>query len=465
MSTLHLDVPADRDDLLRLADTVAGAVTLPGDPDWDTARRAWNLTADLHPDAVVRPATPADVVATVRHAARTGRRVALQATGHGAGPMGALDRAVLVRTDALRGVVVDPITRRARLAAGTLARPLVDAAAEHGLAFLAGSSPDVGVVGYTLGGGVGWLGRRYGLACNSVVAAQVVTADGEVRRIDHEHDPDLFWALRGGGGSFAAVTELEVELVPVRTVHAGSLAWPLARAAEVLPAWRDWCGDVPDDVTSTARLLRYPASPDLPSHLRGQQLVVIEAGILGSERTASPWLRALRALQPTSDTFATVPAPHLGRLHGDPEQPVPALGDHRLLRSLSDAAIEAVLRIAGPGVDTPLLCVDLRQLGGSLGRSQPGNGVLDRIDATYALFAVGLPVDDAVAEALTEQFGQLRAALAPWDAGTEYLNFAERHVDAAQLFGEHRYARLQRVRASYDPGELFLANHPIPAAG
>jgi FAD/FMN-containing dehydrogenase len=447
-----------------LAGRLPGRVVLPGDPAWDRARQAWNLAVDQHPVAVVLPGDADDVATVVRHAAATGLRLALQATGHGAATLD-LDGVVLVRTDGLQGVEVDPTTRRAWIAAGALARDVVAAAAPHGLSFLSGSSPDVGVVGYTLGGGIGWLARRFGLACNTVTAAEVVTADGSVRRVDRDHDPELFWALRGGGGSFAAVTALEAELFPVAEVHAGTLLWPLDRAAEVLRTWARWTAGLPDTVTSIARLLRYPPLPDLPDHLRGQRFVGVEAVFLAGDDDAGIRLRTLRALGPAVDTFANRPATELITLHGDPEQPVPGVATHRLLGGLPDEAIDALLALAGPDVESPLLAVDLRHLGGALAAGSPEHGALDRIDATYALFAVGIPMGPELAAALPGHLDALERGLRPWDAGREYLNFAERPVTPDRLFADDAYHRLQQVRATYDPDGRFVANHRIePAA-
>jgi FAD/FMN-containing dehydrogenase len=412
-----LPTPAHVDATAGLASRLTGALTTPGSPDWDAARRAWNLVADQQPVAVVHAATAEDVATTIRHAAATGTRVAVQATGHGAATLGPLDGAILLRTSALTDVAVDASNGRARVGAGALAGDLTAAAARHGLAFRAGSSPGVGVVGYTLGGGLGWLGRRYGFACNSVVAAEVVTADGRPRTVDAERDPDLFWALRGGGGAFAAVTALEVGLHPLREAYAGTLAWPLERAHAVLDAWRTWTGSIPDTVTSIARLLRYPPVPDLPAHLRGRELVAVEATFLDRPTEADRWLRPLRSLSPERDTFATVAVADLGGLHGDPIAPVPAVSDHRLLEALPEAAVEALLEVAGPGRSNPLLAVDLRHLGGALARSGADHGVLDRLDARYATFAVGVPMDAALADAIPGALAGLREALAPWDAG------------------------------------------------
>lgn len=450
---------ADLRELVRLA---TGRVTLPSDPGWDRSRRAWNLAVDQHPAAVVEAADAADVATVVRHAARTERRLALQRTGHGAASLQSLRDMVLVRTSALTEIAVDAQRHRARVGAGVLAHELGAAAGAHGLTFLAGSAPDVGVTGYTLGGGVGWLARRYGLACNRVVAADVVTADGEARRIHHEADPELFWALRGGGGSFAAVTALELELVPVAQVYAGSLLWPIERAAEVVRTWRDWTAQLPDTVTSIARLLRFPSSSAVPGPLRGRQLVSVEAAFLDDVEAADVWLRPLRALRAESETFGPRSTLALGELHGDPRDPAPTLTETRLLHALSDATLDAILSSTGPGTACPLAAVDLRHLGGALSRSLPVHGVLDRLEAGYAMYAMGVPSTAERAGAVGASLTALREATAPWDAGSQYLNLADRPVDPTRLFGPERSERLRAVKGAYDPSDRFVSNHPIP---
>jgi FAD/FMN-containing dehydrogenase len=211
-------------------------LVLPDDERFDEARRAWNLAVDQRPAAVVFPESAQDVVAAVMLARESGGQVAAQGTGHNAGPLGSLENTILLKTERMRDVVIDPARRVARVGAGVLAAELVLAAGRHGLAAVAGTSPDVGVVGFTLGGGIGVLSRRFGLAANHVRAFEVVTADGQLVRTDREQEPDLFWALRGGGGSFGVVTAMELELLPVTRVYAGTLWYPIERAREVLEA-------------------------------------------------------------------------------------------------------------------------------------------------------------------------------------------------------------------------------------
>src|SRR3954452_12764396 len=314
-------------------------IVMPHDESWDEARLAWNLAVDQHPAAVALPEFARDVGAIVRWARERGLRVAPQGTGHNAHALGSLAHTVLLKTERMRAVAIDARAQRARVEAGVLWAEVTEAAAEHGLAALAGSSPDVGVVGYTLGGGVSWLSRRYGLAANSVTAIELVNAEGESVRADADQNADLFWALRGGGGSFGVVTALEFELYPVSEVYAGVLFFPLERGAEVLRAWRRWVDSVPDEVTSVGRFLQFPPIPDIPEPLRGKSFVVVEAASLLGKDSTDELLRPLRELGPQLDTFATIPVQELKHLHMDPEHPVPGHGDGMLLSELNDAAI------------------------------------------------------------------------------------------------------------------------------
>jgi FAD/FMN-containing dehydrogenase len=444
---------------LALRTGLQGGLVLPGDEEWDEARQAWNLAVDQRPAAVALPETAEDVVAIVDFAREHGLRIAPQGTGHNAGPLGWLDETILVKTSRMRRVEVDPVSRTARLEAGALSIEVTTAAAEHGLVGLAGSSPDVGVVGYSLGGGISWLARRYGLSANSVTAVELVRADGSLVRATADNEPDLFWALRGGGGNFGIVTALEIRLYPITEVYAGWLIWPSERAAEVLTAWQEWTETVPDELTSVGRLLNIPPLPDVPEPLRGRSVVVVEATFIGDERDGAQLLAPLRALGPELDTFATIPASSLSKLHMDPEGPVPGIGEGMMLDDLTPDAVAAVSDVVGP--DSPLLSVEFRHLDGELGRTSPDNGVLASLDAKYLMFAVGSPMSAEIGKAIERDIALLQRALTRWDAGRMYLNFAQQPRSGRSLFGEDGYARLRRVKTEVDPDNVLHANHQV----
>jgi hypothetical protein len=445
---------------------VTGDVVLPGDADWDAARLAWNLAVDQHPAMVALPETAADVAAIVSYAAAAGLRVAVQGTGHGAAARGGeLSDSILLKMERMRGIEIDSANRSARVEAGVVWAEVAGAAAEHGLAALAGSSPDVGVVGYTLGGGLSWLGRRYGLAASNVLSVEIVTAGGEIRRIDADTDPDLFWAVRGGGGSFGAVTAIEFALFPVAEVYAGIMLWPIERAGEILHAWREWTTDMPDEMTTVGRLLQLPPIPDIPEPFRGRSFVAIQAFFLGAEAAGAELIAPIRALGPEIDTVATISTAVLQHVHMDPEHPVPGVGDGMLLDELPAAAIDALVAAAGPGSGSPLLSVEVRQLGGALGRPAAGGGAVSHLDADFALFGIGVAMSPEMGAAVAAHTGVVREALSPWEAETTYLNFAERDVPAERIFGPYTNHRLRAVKTAYDPADLFRSNHPVtPAA-
>jgi FAD binding domain-containing protein len=444
---------------------IEGEVVAPGDASWDEARAAWNLAVDQRPALVAIPQSAADVVAIVDFAREHGLRVAPQGTGHNASAIATLDRTVLVKTSALREVEIDVAGRRARAGAGVLWAEVTGPASEHGLAPLAGSSPDVGVVGYTLGGGLSWLSRRHGLAANSVLAIEIVTADGRFVRCDRDNEPELFWALRGGGGSFGVVTAIEFVLYPAPQVYAGMMLWPWERASEVLKRYVEWCRTAPDQISTSARLLQVPPLPDIPEPVRGRQFVAIDGAYLGSPEAGAEALAALRALEPEIDMFAPIPAAALSHIHMDPEHPVPGHGDGMVLDELTPAAIETLVAVAGPGSGSPLLAVELRQLGGAIGVPPAEHGALAKIGGAFALFAVGMAMTPEMGAAVQAHVERVIEAMDPWDAGRRYLNFTERPSDASAFFPEGTLRRLQVVKRASDPGDMFCSNHPVPATG
>jgi FAD/FMN-containing dehydrogenase len=441
-----------------------GAVHLPGDPGYDVARMPWNVAVDQRPAAVALPRHTQDVVDVVLAAASAGLRVAPQGTGHGAGALadGPLDDVVIVRTSEMSAVCVDPVARTARAEGGALWQDVVEAVSPHGLAALHGSSPDVAVTGYTLGGGLGWYARKLGLATNSVTAVELVTADGALVRADARNHRALFWALRGGGGSFGVVTAIEFRLYPITDVYAGMLLWDRERAPEVVRAWAQWSATAPDEVTTSLRVMSFPPIPELPEFLRGRQLVVIDGAVLADDTTAEPVLAPLRALGPEMDTFSRVPSASLTRLHMDPEGPTPAVAGATVLDELPEAAVEAFLAQVGPGTTSSLLSAELRQLGGALARPHPGAGALPRVRGAYAGFFVAMaPTPEAAAQGRADARA-LSEALAPWSSGRALLNFTEERTDTRTAYATGAWARLRAIRAMVDPDGLFLANHPVP---
>jgi len=322
----------------------------------------------------------------------------------------------------------------------------------------------VGVVGYTIGGGLSWLGRAYGLSANNVEAVELVTADGRLVRADAGAETDLFWALRGGGGSFGVVTAIELRLFPIAEVYAGLLWWPAEAARPVLQAWRELTqSGLPDEFTTCARLMNFPPLSGVPEHLRGRSFVVVDVIHLGEPAEADRLLAPLRALRPVTDTIRTIPARALSHLHMDPEGPTPAAGDGLMLASLPAEAVETLVRATGSGAGTPLAVTELRHLGGEMRRIRPGSGALAAIDAEYALFAGGpAPFPQAVST-VAQSVAAVQTAMSPWAARQMYLNFAETARDPASFWSPQALDRLRRIKAAVDPDNLIHSNHPVPA--
>lgn len=442
-----------------------GAVHLPGDAGYEFARVPWNLTADLRPAAVAYPATVDEVAEVVRAAGAAGLRVAAQGPGHNAGALGPLDDVVILRTAGMLGIEVDADERRARVSAGVLWMDAMAAITPYGLTARHPSGPDVGVTGYSLGGGVGWFVRRHGLQSSAVTGLDVVLADGSLVQVDADREPELFWGLRGGGGNFGVVTALEFELLPVRSAYAGTMAWDVAQAPEVLARWAQWAPEAPDAVSASLRLLRIPADqPGVPPSLRGRRLVVVDAAVLAEAAEGARLTAALRELRPVLDTFTTAPAAELQHLHQEPLGPQYTASGSAVLAGLPDAGADALLDAAGPDSTGSILWVELRQLGGALARSTDADGSAT-VDGAYLLLCLTLAETAEARLAAKEEVGQILAAMTPYGNDRLVLNFASSAVDARRGYRPADWERLRRLRAQVDPGGRFVANHPIPPAG
>lgn len=443
-----------------LAAHIEGTVTTPADPDWNTARLAWNLSIDQHPVAVVAPHTAADVRAIVLCARTNNLRIVTQATGHLAAPLGDLSNTILLRTGAFSSIDIDASARTVRVGSGVLWGDVTAALGEHGLMALAGSSPDVGVVGYLLGGGVSWFARSHGLASSHVTSIEVITGEGRMLRVTATAEPGLFNALRGGGGNFGVVTAVTLRVFEITDVCAGMLMFPLDRAEEVLTVWHGWTQGLDESATTCFRLLRLPPLPELPEFLRGQSFVVIDGAISGDQDAAAQLLAPLRALNAAIDTFGIMPVSRLGEIHMDPPGPVPGAGDGMNLDSVPPQAMAAVLRLAGAGVESPLLSVEIRHIGGQLAVPN-GDAAVNRLHGEYLFYAVGItPTPEAVA-VVTAATASLLAAVEPWRSAADYLNFRETQQPAERFYPVDTLVRLRAMKSVHDPDNLVHSAHPL----
>ena len=451
-------------DIQALRDQLQGEAFAPGEDGWDEARLAWNLAVDQHPAAVVFPESADDIALAVRYARTQGLRVNAQGTGHNAAANGDMAGTLLLRTSRMRQVEINAAERIARVEAGALWSDVTDPASELGLATLAGSARDVGVVGYVLGGGLSFLARKHGLASNSVRAIELVTADGELIRADAEHHAELFWALRGGGGNFGVVTAVEIELLETGAIYAGLLAYDWEHAREAFEAWYRLIREVGDDTTTVAKIMQFPPMDEIPEPFRSRKLAIIEIFHLGEPADLENKLAPLRALEPEMDTMEMLPPAALAYIHMDPPEPVPATSGHRQLNDVGEKVLDAMLETAGPDSGSNLLMVEFRQLGGALRQAKPDHGALDKFDADLLLFAASIAATPEMKAAADEEIGRVIDAFAFADAGSAYLNFVEQEADSATFYDPGTYARLRGIKARYDARDLIRGNHQIPPA-
>jgi FAD/FMN-containing dehydrogenase len=445
-----------------LAAEVEGVVAVPGEPGYEVADQLFNAATRQRPAVVVRVRSVADVQAAVRFAAARSLPVAVQATGHGV--VVPADDAVLISTRDLRGVNVDAATRTARLEAGVRSGELIAAATEVGLAPVNGASPLVGTVGYTLGGGIGPLGRPYGYAVDHVRELEMVLADGSLVTASPAQHPDLFWAARGGKDNFGVVTAMVTDLVPVSRLYGGGIYFPGESTAELLGAYREWVATVPDEMTSSVALLRLPPIEELPEPLRGKYVVHLRIAYTGSEADGEELVRPLREVAPALiDTVREMPYAEVATIHNDPTEPAPLVECSAVLRSLEPETVDVLLSLAGPAVDVPLVVVELRHLGGALARPPARPSAIGHRDAEFSVFmgSVVFGPEDAARECQA----RLVEALNPWRVGP-YVSFLTAsqtaQADTAAAFEPADYERLRQVKATYDPENRFRINNNIP---
>jgi FAD binding domain-containing protein len=432
----------------------------PGHELYDVARASWNLAIVQRPACICVATEVEHVQSALAYAQAHGLTVASQSTGHLSETLPSLENTLLLRLDLHRGAVeVDAVERVARIKAGALWGDVVEAVTPHGLAVMHGSSPSVGVIGYLLGGGLSFYGRRHGLACNHIRAFEVVTTDGVLRRATAEHNRDLFYALRGGQGGYAVVTAVELGLLPYSVVDAGAMFFAAQSAPAVLRAWRNWATSAPDSVTTTFRILCLPPLPEVPEPLRGVPTVCVNGVALEPGEANALEMHLRYAATPILGGFGPMPTAEVVRLHMDPEDPVPVMGDGMLLSNLDDWAIESFLRVAGLDSGSPLLSAELRQLGGALASPPLGAGARGHLEGHFLAFGVGVPGMPTPAPELNGFLDRYLEALKPWATGTRFTSFNIRSSSLETCVPDATLARLARIRETADPDGLLIASH------
>ncbi|MFL6122730.1 FAD-binding oxidoreductase [Actinophytocola sp.] len=435
-------------------------VAAPGSPGYELTRA--NTIVEERPAGVVNARSAADVQEAVRYAVAEEWPVAVQATGHAYTTPA--DGALLINTRPMATVSIDGDARTARVEAGVRAGSLITQAAHYGLAPINGAAPTVGTVGFTLGGGLGPLGRRYGFAVDHVRSLDIVTADGSVLTASPTELPELFWGVRGSRGNLGVVTALVTDLVPVTHLYGGGLYFDASSTPRVLDVYREWVNTVPDAMSTSFALLRLPPLEFIPEPIRGKFVLHVRIAYTG--RDGEALVHPLRSAAPTLiDTLDEMPYTSVGSIHNDPTEPGPFVEKSALLREFSAETLKILLDLAGPDVEAPLSIVELRHLGGALGRAPERPSAVGFRDAAFSVFigTAGLPelIDPA-----HEYHAHLTDALSPWRIGGPFVSFLSgTDTDPAVVATAYEpddYKRLRALKSTFDPTNLFRINHNIP---
>jgi hypothetical protein len=422
-----------------------------------------NLAVQHTPLIAVGATCAADVAAAVSWAVAHGLGVAVQATGHG--PVRNAAGSMMITTRRMQGLVIDPERRTARVEAGVKWKRVMEGAAEFGLAGMCGSSSDVGVVGYTLGAGLGSLGRKYGFSADHVRSVEIVTADGRQRSLSAESEPELFWAVRGGKGNLGIVTALEIELMPVGGLYAGGIFFAGDDMAAVLHAWRRWASAMPEEVSTSIAIMRMPDFEFVPPPLRGQTVVHFRYAYCGAdfdegERLVGPMTQAGAVVL---GFIGPIRTDESDSIHMDPVDPLPAWEKGQGLTDLTQEGIDALLEIAGPQAQIPLMMVEIRLMGGALARPPKVPNAIAGRDAAFAMFVLGPGVPE-LAEVVPAVGRGVLGVMAPWKAQGTMINFlgdTSGPEEVAAAYPPGVYPRLAEVKAAVDPGRVFSFGQAI----
>lgn len=411
--------------------------------------RPWNRAVVSAPRAVVRAHTAAEVAAAVTFAGACGLRVAVRSTGHGAVP---IDRStLLVHTGAMTECTIQPERRWARIGAGVRWQQVLDAAASHGLAPVCGSAPGIGAVGFLTGGGLGPVARTLGVSADHVRALEVVTGTGRMLRATPTEHPELFWGLRGGKATLGIVTAVEIDLLPIREFYAGALWFDSGDARAVLRAWRRLCAELPEAGTTSAAMLKLPPLEQLPPAIAGRQTLAIRFAWLGDEDDGRVFVDRLRAVAtPVLDDVRVRPYTEIGAVHCDPVDPAPIVQRSALLSAFPDEAVDALLRTV-ERQDNALSVVEVRLLGGAVGRAHRQASAFCHRDAAFSLFVAGVAVPDG--RVVGSQADRVIAAFGPWATAGLLANFAADDDPAVvrRYYDKETFDRLAALADRYDP--------------
>ncbi|WP_157155484.1 FAD-binding oxidoreductase [Diaminobutyricimonas sp. LJ205] len=435
------------------------------DPELLAQMSGYNQAWDVAPSVALRPHGDGDVAAAIDYASERGLGVAVQSTGHGR--VDATTDAFLLDTSGLRSLEVDPDQRTARVDAGVRWTEVIESAARFGLAPPSGSYPGVGVMGYSLGGGLGPLGRKYGYAADHVREVTVVAADGQTYVASPTRNPELFWGIRGGKGNFGIVTSMVMDLLPVSELFGGGIYFAGDATADILHNYFPWAQSLPEEATSSIALIRMPDVPEVPEAIRGKFVVHLRMAHLGSADEGAALLAPMRRLGPTLlENMRTMPYTDVASIHNDPPEPTPFWDRSALLRDVTDEAIDRLVEVAGPSADLPLAMVEVRHLGGALARQPETPNAVGGRDAEFNMLMLGVSTESGFSTVKDAGAAVVGAVQDSW-TGNSILNFLgpdQTPDQIARAFKADDYVRLQELKKHWDPDNLFRFGHVIPTA-
>ncbi|MCU1479355.1 MAG: oxidoreductase, FAD-dependent [Subtercola sp.] len=437
----------------------------PGETSYADAVASFNLDAHLEPALAVVATTPGEVADAIREARERGLRVRTQSTGHAAKTASSMRGDALIRTRIAGPVVIDPDLKTAHIPAGTLWGAVVEAAAPYRLVAIHGSSPTVGAIGFLLRGGLSFYGRKFGVSANSVRSITITLASGVSVVTSDENQPELFWALRGGGGGFGVVTDIEVQLYDMYEVITGAAFWPAADAAVIAPLWRAWTETAPLEATTNLRVMNLPPVPGIPAVLTAGPVLVLDGAIAvaaAAEEDASQAILdallnpLLEAAPPLMNTWTRALPSTLPQTHMDPREPIPGIGDHLLLTDLDDEALMHIITLAAQ--DTTLAVFELRQLGGRFAEPLRPGGAFDRTPAKFLYLGAGAIFSEDARVSIDTRLSVLREYLHRWDTGYTAPTFVENFGDPQRTLSDADGARVARIRLAMDPMGMFAGD-------
>jgi FAD/FMN-containing dehydrogenase len=442
-----------------------GELILPGDPRYDTSRAVFNAMIDRHPALIARCSTTADVSAAVRFARDTGLAVAVRGGGHSVVGHGVCEGGIVIDLGDLKSIEVDAAGKTARAGGGVLWGEFDAATQEHGLHTPGGRVTSTGIGGFTTGGGYGWTSSKYGLACDNLLSAEIVLADGTVVRASEDQHADLFWAVRGGGGNFGVVTEFEFQLHELGPlVLAGLALWPLERAPEVMRAWRDYADAAPDEISTACVVVTAPPEDFVPEHLKGKPALGIAVLYVGNPEEGIGAVQPLKNLRPDLDHIGPMPYTAF-QAALDPTAP-PGWRSYwrgEYLHGLEDDAIDTFLRYGAALLEAaaPLSQGVIFRIGQHINAVLEGSTAFSQRDANYLFhpIVVWKHADDD--ERMLAAGRAFAGAMRPFADGSPYLNFTPEADRVRDAYTGGTYAQLVALKDKYDPDNLFQLNQNI----